>query len=204
MGRQWEDRLHVRLIDVVGIVIGLILGSMIPPAVLHGDPSRLLGTFLGLVSASILPSISLILASMTTSGRSVAAIDKLGAELMAAMNALLELLVMVGVVFAAVLTLSIDPPAWLAKLPWITDQGLPRLGQAIVVAGSIAIVLRARLVPAILRRCLTVRHEIAADEARKKTIENASKAGEAAAYFARDPAFGATVPLAEIIERDPH
>jgi hypothetical protein len=180
------------------------VGAALSPAVLHGDPSRLLGTFLGLVSASILPSISLILASMTTGGRSVQAIDRLRDELTHATDALLRLLALVGVVFAAVFTLSLSPPEVLFRLPVVPMQILPRLGQAIVVGGSVLIVLRASLVPAVLRRCLLIRHEIAADEARKKTVENVTKVGEAQKYFARDPSFGQTIPLAEFKERDPH
>lgn len=172
------------------------------PAALNGDPSRLLGTFLGLVSASILPSISLILASMTTGGRSVHAIDRLRDELVAATDALLGLLAVVGVVFGAIFSLSIAPPSFLHRIPLLSSDILPRAGQAVVVAGAILAVLRAALVPRILRRCLVIRHEIAVDEAKKKTMENAAKVGEPQRYFPRDPTFGQTVTLAELRERE--
>lgn len=194
--------MHVRRIDFAGGIVGFLVGTALTPAVLHGDPSRLLGTFLGLVSASILPSISLILASMTTGGRSVLAIDRLRDELMSATDALLQLLALVGIVFASVLMLSIAPPVGLIHIPLLFTQLLPRAGQAVVVGGSVVIVLRASLVPSILRRCLTIRHEIAVDEARKKTIENASKVGEAGKLFTRDPAFGKTMTLAEVRDLD--
>ena len=180
------------------------MGGALQPALLHGDPARLLSTFLGLVSASILPSISLILASLTTGGRSVAAIDRLRDELMAATNALLQLLGIVGIVFAAVFTLGVPTPTLLGRLPLLATEILPRLGQAIVVGGAALIVSRAQLVPAILRRCLRIRHEIAADEARKKTVENAAKVGEAQKFFPRDASFGQSVPLADLTPRDPH
>jgi hypothetical protein len=196
--------LSIRRLDYAGGFAGLLFGAAITPAALHGDPSRLLGTFLGLVSASILPSISLILASMTTGGRSVHAIDRLRNELMAATDALLQLLGLVGAVFAAVFTLSIAPPDLAFRVPWLATEILPRFGQAVVIAGSTVILLRASLVPAILRRCLLIRHEIAVDEAKKKTMENAAKVGEAQKFFPRDPTFGRTVPLADVHDPDRH
>lgn len=196
--------MSIRRLDYAGGFAGLLVGAAITPAALHGDPSRLLGTFLGLISASILPSISLILASMTTGGRSVHAIDRLRDELMAATDALLQLLGIVGVVFAAVFTLSIAPPNLAFRVPFLATEILPRFGQAVVLAGAAVIVLRASLVPAILRRCLHIRHEIAADEAKKKTVENIAKVGEAQQFFPRNPDFGRIVPLADVQDRDRH
>ena len=120
------------------------------------------------------------------------------------MDALLGLLGLVGVVFAAVFTLSIDPPTFLLRLPYVATEILPRFGQAVVIAGSVVIVLRASLVPTILRRSLLVRHEIAADEAKKKTLENAAKVGEPLQFFPRAPNFGQTVTLGELQENAPN
>lgn len=141
---------------------------------------------------------------MTTGGRSVHAIDRLRDELLAATDALIGLLTLVGIVFAAIFALSLLPPQFLRRLPLLTTEILPRMGQAVVAGGSTLIVLRARLVPAILRRCLSIRHEIAADEARKKTIENASKIGSPQKYFARDPDFGQTVSIEDPRLKEPH
>jgi len=46
-------------------------------------------------------------------------------------------------------------------------------GQAIVTVFSMITVLRIGRVPVILRRSLAVRHKIAAEEARRKTLEKA-------------------------------
>jgi len=170
---------------------------MVPDA-LAGDPARFLTTFLGLISASILPTVSLIAATMTPSGRSVMALNELQKELEAAMDALFTLLVGVGIVFAALFALSVQPPDVLTLVPYLTTELLPRLGQALVAGGSALIVGRAWHVPAILRRTLKLRHEIAIDEARKKTLENAAKLPTAAELFPRDPEFGKTVKLSDL------
>lgn len=164
---------------------------------LLGEPARLLTTFLGLVSASILPAISLILGSMTTGGRSVAAINRLEHELRLAMDALFLLLGSVGMIFAAIFLLGLPPPHLLERVPYLTTDVLPRFGQSIVAGGTALILMRAGQIPAILRRSLSVRHEIAVDEAKKKTLENARTVPGAKALFERDPDFGETVTLEE-------
>lgn len=174
---------------------------MLTPGTLAGDPARLLTTFLGLISASILPSISLLAGAMTAGSRSVHALDRLHAELQAATTALLTLLGCVGLVFAALFTMSIPPAHLLTRVPHLTTDILPRAGQGIAVAASSIILLRVGQIPAILKRSLSIRHEIATEEARRKTMENASKVGEAKAIFGRDPTFGKTVKLADL-QRD--
>ena len=203
MGSGREDRLQVRRIELLGLGIGLGLGAALTPAVLHGDPARLLTTFLGLVSASILPTVSLILGSMTTGGRSVAAINRLERELALAMDALFLLLGSVGLIFGAVFLLGVPPPAFLDAVPRLTDQIMPRLGQGVIVAGTVLILMRAGQIPAILRRSLAIRHEIAADEARKKTLENVAKLPDAKALFGRDPEFGSSVRLTDLQRPSP-
>lgn len=158
----------------------------------------MLATVLGLVSASVLPSVSLILATLTPGGRSVQSVNQLHVELRSAMNALFYLLGTVGLVLGALFMLSIPPPAFLLRIPHLTTDVLPRLGQAIVVAASLAVIARASSIPAILRRCLKIRHEIAADEARRKTLENATAVGDPRNYFARNPAFGEKVKLSDL------
>lgn len=189
--------MQIRRIELLGLSAGLGIGAALTPAVLHGEPARLLTTFLGLISASILPTISLILGSMTTGGRSVAAINRLEHELHLAMDALFLLLGSVGLIFAAIFLLGLPPPYPLERVPYLTTEVLPRFGQSIVVGGTALILMRAGQIPAILRRSLSIRHEIAVDEAKKKTLENASRVPEAKALFGRDPDFGKTVTLEE-------
>lgn len=189
--------MQIRRLELIGLAVGLGLGAVLTPAVLHGDPARLLTTFLGLVSASILPTVSLILGSMTTGGRSVAAINRLEQELHAAMDVLFLLLGLVGVIFAAIFMLGISPPSVLENVPLLTSEILPRFGQSVVVGGTALILMRAGQIPAILRRSLLIRHEIAVDEARKKTLENAGKVPDSKSLFGSDPNFGKSITVDE-------
>lgn len=190
--------MQIRRLELLGLGAGLGVGAALTPAVLNGDPARLLTTFLGLVSASILPTISLILGSMTTGGRSVAAINSLERELRLAMDTLFLLLGSVGMIFAAIFLLGLPPPHRLERLPYLTTEVLPRFGQSIVAGGTALILMRAGQIPAILRRSLSIRHEIAVDEAKKKTLENASRVPETKALFGHDPNFGKKVSLEEV------
>lgn len=185
------------------MLAALAAGGALPPGTLSGDSGRLLVIFLGLVSASILPTISLILASMTASGRSVHALNELQRELTAAMDALFLLFGLVGVAVIALLALSIATPPIVADIPFVAG-GLQRFGQALVVSASMLIVMRSGQIPGILRRSLNIRHGIAADEARRKTNEAAPEQGAVKASFPTHPEFGKTVKLEDVQNSDPH
>ncbi|MES3152553.1 hypothetical protein [Sphingomonas faeni] len=158
----------------------------------------MLVTFLGLVSASILPTISLLVNSMTASGRSVKAIDELESELQASMDALFLLFGCVGTVVIGLVALATQPPAIFTKVPYLTSEMLPRFGQVVVVAASTFTVLRIGMIPGILRRSLTVRHRIAVEEARRKTLEKAPDAPTTRAFFPTHPEFGKPVKLEDV------
>lgn len=193
--------MQLRRIEWLAGTVAFTGGGALPPDTLSGDAGRLLVTFLGLVAASILPTISLILGSMTASGRSVHRLNKLRDELAAAMDALFLLFGLVGVSVLGLLSLTIPVPELLAKLPFV-PAGLERFGQALVTAVSVLIVIRSGQVPGILRRSLVIRHEIAVDEARRETLENAPTSPAMREAFPTHPEFGRTVRLADIRERD--
>lgn len=174
-----------------------------PIGTVSGDAGRLLVTFLGLVAASILPTISLILGSMTASGRSVQSIGKLRTELSAAMDALFLLFGLAALAVLCLIALAVPTPAMLGETPLIPVV-MHRFGQALVVMAATLIVLRAGQIPAILRRSLDIRHDIAEDEARKKTIEAAPRSGEMKATFTTHPDFGKSVSLSELRDQEPH
>lgn len=179
----------------------LTAGAALSPGLITGDTGKMLATFLGLVSASILPTISLLVNSMTANGRSVLAINELNDELQAAMDALFLLFGCIAVVVAALVALATPAPAILTKFPIVTDEVLPRIGQAIVAFFSAITLLRVGHLPAILRRSLNVRHKIAVEEARRKTLERAPTPEEARAAFPTHPEFGKAVKLEDMARR---
>jgi hypothetical protein len=204
MGGCGEDRLHLRRIEKLALPLGATFGAVLSPATISGDAGRMLAIFLGLVSASVLPTISLLVNSMSSSGRSVKAIDELNQELEAAMDALFLLFGCVGVVIFALVALATPPPAALARVPYLTSDVLPRTGQAVVVVSSVLTLLRVGLIPGVLRRSLAIRHRIAVEEARRKTLENAPNTGQTRATFPTHPEFGKAVKLEDIQGTDPH
>jgi len=176
----------------------LIVGAALTPGSITGDSGRMLVIFLGLVSASILPTISLLVGSMSAAGRSVLAINELDAEIRSAMDALFFLFACVAFVVGALVALATPSPHLLSRAPLLTSELLPRSGQAIVVFFSALILMRVGQIPAILRRTLAVRHQIALDEARRKTIENAPTPGSSQATFTPHPDFGKSVSIEEV------
>jgi hypothetical protein len=188
--------LQLRRIEWTTAAVALVVGGAIPTGTLSGDAGRLLVTFLGLVSASILPTISLILASMTANGRSVQAVNDLQKELEAAMNVLFALFGLVGVSVAALILLSIST-ASLSELP-VLGAVVARACQALVSAVSILIVMKSGQIPGILRRSLKIRHQIAVDEARRKTAESAPQPTDTSKSFATHPEFGRRVNLVDL------
>jgi hypothetical protein len=198
MGSRREDRLQLRRVDLFAIGTAAVLGGFLTPGTVSGDSGRMLVTFLGLVSASILPTISLLVSSMTANGRSVSAINDLEVELQAAMDALFLLFGCVGIVVVGLVALSTQPAAIMNRIPYLTTEILPRFGQMLVVCTSACIVMRIGMIPGILRRSLAIRHRIAIDEAKRKTIENAPDGIKTRAVFATHPDFGKSVNLEEI------
>jgi hypothetical protein len=195
--------LQLRPIERWLLPAALFAGILLPSGSITGDTGRMLATFLGMVSASILPTISLLINSMTASGRSVLALNELEAELQAAMDALFLLFGSSAVVVGALVALATPAPEIFAAAPYLATDVLPRLGQGIVSLFSVLTLLRVGQIPGILRRTLAARHRIAVDEARRTTLENASEAA-AKTSFATHPDFGKQISLEEAQSRDPH
>ena len=198
MGYRREDRLRVRHIGVLAGCTGFAVGALLPSDALTGEPGRVLVTFLGLVAASILPTVSLILTSMTAGGRSVLRLRELSDELQKGVSALFWLFGLVCISVGQLLLLSVPLPIQLRELvPW---PGLPNLiGQSILFMLVGLVIYRAFLVPRIIQRCLTIRAEIAIEEAKRKTLENAPAAGETAKTFRTKTDFGKRTSISELI-----
>jgi hypothetical protein len=189
--------LPIRRLEWFGLVATTAIGAALAPGAISGDSRTMLITFLGLFSASILPTITLLINSMTSSGRSVQTIDKLNVELQSAIDALFFLFGCVVITVGALAAISLNGPAWLSQVPYLTSEVFPRIGQAIVVGALFMILSRAGQIPAILRRSLSVRHEIAVAEARRKLNEKAPVGADVKRMFASKPGFGEVVRTQE-------
>lgn len=187
--------MELRRIDKWILPLAAFAGLAISPGTISGDASRTLTTFLGLFSASVLPTISLLVNGMTASGRSVLALNDLEAELQAAMDAMFSLFGCVAVVMGALVALSVEPPAILSKVPYLTSEVLPRVGQGVVVLSSSFIILRVGILPAILRRTLEMRHKIAVDEAKRKNLEKAPTSADVLKAFPTHENFGKSINI---------
>ena len=202
MGGSWEDRLPLRRLEKFALGSAFAASAALSPGTVSGEAGRLLVTFLAIVAASILPTITLLVNSMTASGRSVQALNKLEAELQAAMDALFLFFGCIALGVGGLIALSIPTPPIALSIPYLATDVLPRFGQGVVGIAAAIILLRAGQIPAILRRSLGIRHEIAVDEARRKLAENAPEAGAMKRAFANHPDFGKVVNLEDLQGRD--
>lgn len=186
--------MHLRAVDWIALGVAFPFGAALPSATFGGDSARLLITFLGLVSAGILPTVSLVIGLMASSGRSVQAVNELKTELQAAIEALLALFGFGVLAVAALLVLSLPLHAWGDGLPYIAE-GTRLFAQGTVCGASTLIVFRAGQVSAILRRSLEIKHKIAVDEAKRETSDNAPSAKAVRDAFPTHPDYGRTTKI---------
>ncbi|MAW99565.1 MAG: hypothetical protein CMN72_07930 [Sphingomonas sp.] len=158
---------------------------------------------MGLFAASILPTISLIIGAMGASGRSVKGVNELHNELAHAVDALLFIFGTLLVSVAALFALSVPTPNAVAAIP-LAGEILTRGGQAIVSLTAVTALLHAGKIPAILRRILELRREMAVNEVRRQISERAPAAGAMRENFATSAGFGRSVSLEEAAERRQH
>jgi hypothetical protein len=154
-------------------------------------------TFIGLVSASILPTVSLAVGSMSGTGKSVQKINELHAELAATVKALFRTLLHVGIVFALLLTLSFVPEFDVSfELRGVVIE-LPDVGrrvlQAIAFGWAAFAVWGAHRVPNTFLRVLEIKRNIAVHEAREELGEKAPSAADIKSIFPTKEGFGKTV-----------
>ncbi|MCR0980660.1 hypothetical protein NRP21_01195 [Roseomonas pecuniae] len=185
----------LRRIEITVLAASISLGAALPPGTISGDTRTLLVTFVGIISASILPTVTLLVNAMTAGGRSVHSINQLETEMQAAMDALFFILGCALVTLLGLVLLSVKVPEFLGNLPRPNVGLVPRASQAILLAGASMVILRAGQIPAILRRSLSIRHEIALDEARRKVNDKVPSSDELRRSFANHPDFGKIVPL---------
>jgi hypothetical protein len=184
-----KNRLHFRNRDIAVAVFFGCGGLLVPETSLSGDVSRNLTTFLGLLAASVLPTISLIIGSMNGAGRSVFRINELRDELRQAMTALFWLFGIVAIAVFLLVLIPLKPTSLIgftgaaAELAWTTMRA--GLGYDIALG-----TIMAAQVPKILLHCLELKHQIAVDEGRRKVDARASSSSTIAEAFPTSPDYG--------------
>lgn len=187
-----------------GLALVVFVGGwFIPPGTLDGNLGTLVVTFFGLVSAGILPAISLLVGNTLSSSLSVRKLDELKAGLDSLMRKLLETLgfLVIGAVLIMVQEVGlpnlpkqvfeVDVPGWLQEAPI-------RVVQAGVLACFFVGMDRIRLVASAFRRVLTERYELARADSVERIRKNAGSIGEVRNLFPKTSNFGNTVVVSEI------
>lgn len=200
MGRCRENRLSLRWPRRAALIAGFATGAVLSPSLLIGDPSRMLVTFLGLVSASILPTVSLVIGSLSSAGRSVMKIDELAGELTQAIRTLFAILGLVAIVVLLLTVIAMVPeiawriPSFAVEVP----DAARRCLQALALLLAIAATIEAATIPRILTRVLTIKKDIAIVEARKALADKSPSEADIRQMFAKKDGFGKTIPLDSI------
>lgn len=179
---------------MISVAVGIFCACL-PVGTFDGDTGRILTIFLGLVSASILPTVSMMVGIMSGTGRSVAGIDQLNAELRDTIDILVAILGFVLVAVLGLLLGTINLPDM--QVPLLNtrysiglDQVFLRLTN-LMVGLAIALALsKFGRVPSSFRRALEIRHQIAVEEAKRRIDENAPSDASVSSMFATSPGFG--------------
>lgn len=188
--------MHFRRLEWVACSAGFIVAALLPPGSLTGEPGRLLTTFFGLVAASILPTISLIVGGMATGSRSVKQLGDLGDELERTISALFAIFGLIAVAAVVLIALAIPTP-FSDQLPPAVQPLPSRIGQGLVGVIAVLVVAKSGTVPGAIRRSLALRTEMALGDARKKTLENAADA-KAKTGFRTKEGFGRVTKLSDL------
>ncbi|GGH54804.1 hypothetical protein GVY41_11220 [Frigidibacter albus] len=196
--------MSLRQLKWLALIAAALSGALLSPDILSGDPARMLVTFLGLVSASILPTASLVIGSMAGTGRSVKQIVGLFEELQGAIRALFSTFGLVALAFGMLLVFTMVP-RWDLR---VTVQGIEvvvldlprRCVQVLVAISSVVAAIRAIKVPDLLLRVLEIKAEIAVFEARKSLREQAPTEADVKQMFKKKEGFGVSV----VLERSEH
>ena len=187
------------MIWIVGAVPFLV-GLVLPTSTLSSGLDSLLVTFFGLLSASILPAISLLVGNVASPTYSLAKLEELEVQTKSLVKKLFSTLgvVIAGgalVMVAAAGLPSIPIPAWLPK--WCThlQEAPERLTQGVVFACFAISIDRLRVVSMAFQTVLKARFDLA----KMETITRLKKAfpgsEEVRATFPTSEKFGSRVEV---------
>ena len=197
MGHKWENRLSIRDLRWLAFLVGLASGILIAPDKIAGAPINMIITFLGLVSASILPTVSLAIGSMSGTGRSVQKINELYVDLRSNTLALFRTLAHVAFVLAALVVFSLTPVVEANFSIWGVPFSIPdaarRFVQIGVFGGAVLAIGQANRIPQTFLKVLNIKREIAVFEAQKEVRANAPKEAEIKQIFPKKEGHGRTI-----------
>lgn len=214
-----KDRLQLRLKHMVFVAAGAIGGICLPAGAVGGEAGRLLTTFMGFFTAGVLPTISILIGTISAAGRSVKALNDVYEETKTAISALISLLKLAGTTVAVLFLLNIpkaplllpvpamDDVKWVAYLPAVSVSPLGstldlvelalRMGQGLVCCLAVMFVFKAASLPHSLYAALQSKHGLAVDEARRVLEEKAPKAADIKKAYGGGAEFGTVVRLDE-------
>lgn len=179
----------VKVSSLVLPVIGGILGAFLPAEVVTGPAKTLLPTFLGLIAASILPTIGLLIASIDSKSRSVKSVQNLIGEIKYLTKNLLYILLIVIMTIVMLVALnSPGPEIIMSRLE--SDYWPVLLGQIFLFALIGLAIDRTIVVPKSIFRCINFRAATATGEAKERTSKNAPKPADVKAGFKKKNNFG--------------
>jgi len=181
------------------------VGLLIPARSIDDGLAALLVTFFGLVAAGTIPAMSLLSGSVMSPTRSVARLITLKASLDTLLRQLSGMLYasILGAVAVIVLVFGVPslPIGWLPVpdyLSWLMvfAADFPeRALQALVLLALFVAGDRIRVIKLTFKMALKARFELALEEARRRTDENAPSAEDVSEAFSTPPGFGAKVPF---------
>lgn len=148
-------------------------------------------TILGFLTAGVLPTISLLVGSMSSSGRSVLGVSELHDELSDAIGSLWQI---VWLVLGAALFLFFGSVS-AAHLSGSVAEVVGRATQGFVTSSSTTALILLRQVPAMLQRALHAKFSNAIDEARMRIDANAPDRDTVSAMFPTTKEFGRVVRM---------
>lgn len=165
------------------ILVTVILGAVFGQSLLTENVVRVLLVGLGFVAASVLPTVTLLVNGLTSTGRSVKSVIDLHDELRSTVNGLFRVLGLA--VLTVVLLLPIKFGEFLPSLDafgMTVQDPLGRLVSAAALATLAILTVALNRVPSAILRSLEIRKNIAIEEARLRNADRISKVDAAVAF----------------------
>jgi len=174
---------------------------MVPADYFSTSTFRFTAIFLGLLSASILPTLSLVINGLGTGSLSVMAITELKSKVDASVSALLFILGLIGLLVLCLAIATLDLPTY--NLEWVSTirnqsityqidivQSAQRVIQGLAAIAFVMLLRRSGQIPAILRDTADARFKVALRDAEMRLSESAPSKDQIATQYPTSEDFG--------------